>query len=249
MLPVEAIEDAPGEVPPPVPIGDDDDDVVIPLMPPKQKEIRRKVLAPPHGGSAGGGGSGGGDGGGASSSGGGVPVRPPPLPPPESLPVGEPLTPPDCVPVPPVDDDVVIAVEVDPPVPDDDDVVIREPGARKRKREDAPDWVDSLDGCRARFDPAYVVASTGQRSTANWQLMCRLHGPKCIKKKHVSPKDAERFGDVDPLCFLHAWAETPPDPGKTHVQTNPKDDAVVRWGTARQAELPPIVAAAVLARK
>ena len=220
-----------------------DSDIAIGVLPDAPKPKRRKITGVPRVG-------------GASGSGGGEPppldaeppviiVDPPPLPPP--------------APVSDSDSDVPIDLPGPPPRPDeggggcggeggdgardDSDVEVDVGGvivvaAPRRVRPDKPQWQDSIMGFKVRFDPAYVVPRTGVRFSPNWQIRCTNpeHGA-CVKKRGETPSSTSTYGPVEPLCYLHAWLDVPPAPGKTHSNTNPPMESVHRFAAAHGGAL------------
>jgi len=214
------------DLPVPLPDGDEGSDIELPFgMEAPSKPKRRKVAALPVGP--------GGDGTARGSR-----DPPPPLPPPPDV-VPPPWVPVDdgpvvCPPAPPVPQPEDY-VEEDVALPMEDEVVVAPP----RRADRGIGWTHSFDGTAIRFDPDYVNPVTGVRFSPNWQLKCLIHGSRCIKKKHAR-KGADRH-ELYSLAFLHAWLATPPDPGKTHVPTDPKPEAVAAFLDANRDALLEVV--------
>ena len=123
---------------------------------------------------------------------------------------------------------------------ENDDVVAElpvEPAPRPPPAADRGDrWFDG-NGYRVRYDPDYVAPS-GVRFSANWQLKCTnpLHR-KCFKKKHVNDGSTKDCGEVEPLAFLHAWAELDTPAGERHSLQNPDQDVVIAYAAVYGEEL------------
>ena len=150
----------------------------------------------------------------------------PPLPPPAPPPPPEPL-PPICPGPGGVDDpgsrgpeaegdDVVVPA----PVPE-----VEEPPRKRARPDRGINWTASAEDRLVRYDPDYVTPQ-GVAFAANYTLKCGLGHARCFKVRGVNTHNCKTFGKVEPLAFLHAWAETEPAPGKTHRTTDPSDVAV-----------------------
>ena len=210
------IEDDPG----PPPLEGDGDDVVVHVAP-KEKAKPKKSS---------------GDGfvrrgRGKGGAGGGDPPAPPPLPPPPLPPtIGPgPVAVPPVVGVPEEDDDVVVAAPQPPRPP-------------PRKPDDKLPWHDGLDGAKVRNMKPYAAPSAGGKVMYNWQLKCPRHD-NCVKKRHIVPSSTARYGEEEPLSYLHAWIPYDPPEGGSHASVNPRDADVVAYAEAHRDALKAIVAA------
>jgi len=58
-----------------------------------------------------------------------------------------------------------------------------------------------------------------------------------VKKKRIAPGHTRNFGNVEVLCFLHAWTTMDPEPGKTHGLSNPPQERVAAVFAERGEEL------------
>ena len=208
---------------------DEDDDIGVPLVPDPPKPQRRRAPAPPV--SSGGGG--------ASGSGGPGGAAPPPLAGP---------------PAPHIDSDSDVSVRLTPPDDgggdgdggyggggdgNDGDVGVDFDGrqtAPRARREDAPEFFVGMDGFEVKYDAAYVHPVLKTRLSPNWKIRCRNpdHPKSCKQSKHVFAASTKRFGEVEVLAFLHAWADTPPAPGKSHSLADPKPEAVASVAAERR---------------
>jgi hypothetical protein len=214
-----------------------DSDVDVPivkvLIAPKAK--RRKVDKPSVGG---GGGSG------AASSGGGDAPAPP-------APVGHPVD--DFCPTPPgSDSDVDIKCpgggggddgDLDHESESDVDILVpvpvAEPVVARGVRPDRPRWFSGWKGFMFRYDASYVVPKTGATFSANLQVQCQdpAHGKHCVKTKKNMIAVSDAYGEIEALCFLCAWTNTPKADGKTHVNTPVPKEAVDAVYVAHAGEL------------
>ena len=223
-----------GEVEDPfVPIGDgpgsDDSDIAVQITPAAPKPKRRKIAGAPR--------DGGGGGGGRAAPPPPGPKAPPPIPPP-----GPPS---------PSDSDVSVRLpsptgsgggdgggtaNVDSDIEVGFDGVVVPP---KRHRDDRPDWTDSIRGFLVRYDPDYVPPG-GSKPVPNWRIKCKIvaHGKRCEKRRGETAAFTRQYGEVEPLIWLHAWAEhTEPAAGKSHGLTNPTQQSVDRVAEASLEEL------------
>ena len=191
-VPLLALEDIPVEVAPaPLPPVPDDGDIVIPYGEPPQPPKKQRRGPPPLRDTG--------------ARGSGDPM-PPPLPPPPPSLVVEP--PPVYVPPPgpagggggegggggPLDmvfDDVVM----EPPDP----VPLRDRAARAADRGNVG-WKDGMEGFLVRYDPSYITPD-GVPFTANYQIRCKRHGNRCIKKRHVTDAYTAHAGRIEPMAF------------------------------------------------
>ena len=139
----------------------------------------------------------------------------------------------------------------DPPMerdsnPDDDDaqepIVLAPPPRTRADQRQSVGWTDGPLGFRVRYDPDYTVQSTGVRFSPNWQVQCKRHGGRCIKKKHVGDARLAEFGDIGPLAFCVAWSEIENEPGKTHGASNPPMERVAAVARANADALKEAVA-------
>ena len=227
------LEDLPGEEevgPPPLEDDDGDDVMLVPKAAPQPKK-RRRTPAPPLGGR--------GKGGGKAPlplDDTDVQLEPPSPPPP---PVVDPAPPPPPPPPPPV--------EVGPPPPEEDcdDVVLAAPEDPAPRPPPAPGrgdrWFDG-NGYRVRWGPDYVTPK-GVRFSANWMIKCGnpLHN-RCFKKRHASEAHMSECGEIEPLAFLHAWAELELTLGEHHPTSNPAQHQTVAYANAHGDELRAVIA-------
>ena len=97
-------------------------------------------------------------------------------------------------------------------------------------------------GYRLRYDPDYV-APGGVEFSANWQIKCNNPLRKnCVKKRRVSARSTKDRGDIEPLAFLHSWAEMDAPPGTRHFLVNPNQDVVIAYTAAYGDELRDVLA-------
>ena len=231
-VPTLALEEVPvEEAPAPLPPVPDDGDIVIPYGEPPQPPKKQRRGPPPLRDTG--------------ARGSGDPM-PPPLPPPPPSLVVEP--PPVYVPPPgpagggggegggggPPDmvfDDVVM----EPPDP----VPLRDRAARAADRGNVG-WKDGLEGFLVRYDPSYITPD-GVPFTANYQIRCKRHGNRCIKKRHATDAYTAHAGRIEPMAFLHAWAHGDVLPGKSHPLSPPPLVDVLAYAEAHRAELEALV--------
>jgi len=129
----------------------------------------------------------------------------------------------------------------DEPVPVEDNEYFADPPAPEVEREKKPrtdygGYHPAIDGCKVSYQPCGM--SHGTRLW-NWRLKCPEHGG-CYKSIRDVDRHQARFGNIEPLAFLHAWAKVPwptsPEMG-THAQETPSDDQVRDFALAHSGEL------------
>ena len=72
-------------------------------------------------------------------------------------------------------------------------------------------------------------------------LKCPHHHVGCEKTKGMTPANSKVHGDIEALLFLHAWADVPPRPGKTHRASSPTREQVAAYAEEHKEELRPIL--------
>jgi len=176
----------------------------------------------------------------------------PPLRIPDVPPLPGPSRPPSVV-VEPVPPDPPVPPVVEPPgvggssgsggiaAPEEEPVILGEPD-----EEDHPHIREKYD-FKPGIGGAGIICMTyfdkkRQATYANWILRCPRHGSSCLKKKIINAKSTARFGDIEPVAYVHAWIALEALPGHTHSFTNPTNVAVEEYVAAHRAELEEIVA-------
>jgi hypothetical protein len=157
-----------------------------------------------------------------------------PLPPPHPLVEPDPLEP---LPVEDQEDDLF-----GPLAP----LAPREEPAKKAEKEK---WlcVDALDGCRMSWQP-YMDLAGEKKTCSNYVLKCPAHAG-CFKSRGVVPRFCAKYGDIEPLAYLQAWAQIPwPREGgaSTHRAEKPEKlpGAIVdAYVAARKEDLEGVLAA------
>lgn len=108
------------------------------------------------------------------------------------------------------------------------------------KRRDAKkkDFVPGVGGRGEVYFELYT-APTMVSAYGNWQFNCSNcpQGAGCTRTMGLGPRNTRRHGDLEPLAYLHAWHETPPDPVKGHRKTNPRDEDVDNFFAHNHEEL------------
>ena len=79
------------------------------------------------------------------------------------------------------------------------------------------------------------------REYVNWILRCPTHGGRCLKKRIVTADSTKRFGDIEPLAYVHSWISLLPPAGQTHSFQRPSAPVVAEYAKARRAELQELV--------
>ena len=119
-------------------------------------------------------------------------------------------------------DGIVVCRPVDP----DGIVVPPAPAAPRRKRTAAAARIETggLFGTVVMYQP-YKNPDGGEYP--NFTMYCSRHNPPCVKTKGMTPTNVRAFGNIEPLCFLHAWnGYDDPEGKKTHGQANPPPNLV-----------------------
>ena len=93
------------------------------------------------------------------------------------------------------------------------------------------DWQAAVGSGKIFFDSNYQ-SLTG-KSYSSWIMKCDKH-PACEKKRVVNDTSTRNFGDIEPICFLHAWRDMPAEPGKKHSHQNPDLLAVTAQAEAHR---------------
>ena len=74
----------------------------------------------------------------------------------------------------------------------------------------------------------------------NWRFFCPHkgpgHGAGCMRTVGVIPKNT-RWGELEPIAYLHAWRDTPPDLAKGHRKTPPPKAKVKAFLDAHTPQL------------
>ena len=52
-------------------------------------------------------------------------------------------------------------------------------------------------------------------------MRCHRHD-NCMKTRGIAAFSTKRYGELEPLAFLHAWRDMDVPPTKSHRQCNPK---------------------------
>jgi len=115
----------------------------------------------------------------------------------------------------------------------EDGVVV--PHGKADKRDNKPDWIDSLFGIRVCFDPYITPAGVYE---PNWQMYCVRTGR--TKRRGCAVAHESHHGIVEPLAFLHAWHDIdwPTKPTiKSHTRETPRQEAVDRIVADHRAAL------------
>ena len=157
--------------------------------------------------------------------GGGDPDPPPPAPPREPSP---PPLPPPRGPSPAVHDDDVLG---------DDPAAPAARRGKRRKRDDAPDFIDGIGGFLVKYDE-YRLPATGELYK-NWIIKCKQvgHRSDCGRSRKCIEPHMRNYGVVEPIAFLHVWAALVPRPDSTHAKTTPTDAQVAAFVHDHNTEL------------
>ena len=89
-------------------------------------------------------------------------------------------------------------------------------GPRREARR--RDYKPGVGGGSVYFE-GYREGEAG-RLYPNWILVCNKH-EGCQKTRGVGYFSTKRYGELEPLAFLHAWRDMDVLPGKTHRQCTP----------------------------
>lgn len=93
---------------------------------------------------------------------------------------------------------------------------------------------DAVGGGRVSYDE-YHSTTTGNLYK-NCQLFCDcVRG--CSRTRGFGPTNTRNLGELEVLAFLHAWRDTPPQPGKSHRQTDPPKAMVTEYYNEHLIEL------------
>ena len=111
--------------------------------------------------------------------------------------------------------------------------------AATRRKQHARDWKPAINGGRCCYD-----AYRGPRGNSydNWTLQCHRH-ENCERTRGVMASSTKRYGELEPLAFLHAWRDMAVPPGKPHRRCNPKLEDVSRFVDTNLQELADLNAA------
>ena len=142
-----------------------------------------------------------------------------------------PLPPPAVLPGPPAPEPPRIAVgppepqeeeeEVLGPAPEEPAPVVGPPRTRDKEH-----WADGLDGARLLYNPYE------KKGYPNWTIDCGdpTH-VRCFKTKGQLDTFCKSVGEIEPLCFLHAWRAMPwpggPGVGRHSLRTPAPGDVAV----------------------
>ena len=97
------------------------------------------------------------------------------------------------------------------------------------READAGVEATSVGGLRVRYFGDYVTKMG--KHEPHWVLYCNRCPKGCHKRRGIVPAHERMYGEIEPLAFLHAWAdmEWPSKPTiPTHPRDNPKPADVTR---------------------
>ena len=90
-------------------------------------------------------------------------------------------------------------------------------GRRKPLRRD---YVPAIGGGFCFYE-AYVGGSSS-KPYDNWIMTCPRHD-NCQKTRGVGVFSTSRYGELEPLAFLHAWRDMDVPPGRPHRRCTPTE--------------------------
>jgi len=141
-----------------------------------------------------------------------------------------------------------------PPGPDDDGIVLggvdTAPAGPPRgsggealrappRAQVPPKEVPGLFGLVVRYQPYKTTAGRGY---PNFKVSCTRHTPPRIKTKGMLPSNCREHGEIEPLCFLHAWnGYDDPSGIQKHSQVNPPPHLVAAMAAQHGPELQAIL--------
>ena len=94
-----------------------------------------------------------------------------------------------------------------------------------RRKAHARDWKPAINGGQCYYD-----AYRGPRGNLyeNWSFRCHRH-ENCEKTRGVMASSTQRYGELEPLAYLHDWRDMAVPPDKPHRRCTPKLEDVSRF--------------------